>query len=49
MSANGNLYSNEDKGGTLEISKFKVLGNIELKLYCEIILNLSKWHVINKP
>ena len=35
MSAHGNLYSNDDQGGILEISKFKVIGNIGLKLYFE--------------
>ena len=48
MSVNVNLYSNDDKGGILEISKFKVLWNIELKLYFKIILMLTKWHVIYK-
>ena len=42
MSVNVNLYSNDDKGGVFEISKFKMLWNIELKLYFEIILMLTK-------
>jgi len=48
MSVNVNLYSNDDKGGILAISKFKVLGNIGLKLHFEIILMLAKCHVIYK-